>query len=230
MEERTKLSASLAEKRKLIPPKLKAIHNSRSLFSLNMTSFLSVFFIQLLFSMQNSALCNKFQKKCNKKNRPTSQTSVWAVSGLYRPHFGWLPSSRRPSFQESLWWIFRFQDGISNGFLQVRKSWLDVEIQAMANCHCERFFVHEKTDGHIHVNLIFLLVFHSFSLKLRQSGIEEIRNILVFRNKSFDFIQYFIDAVTNVREVCTVWSYCVWRKFWFHVSMSRLVIVGYRKE
>lgn len=96
------------------------------------------------------------------------------------------------------------QDGISNGFLHVRKSWFDAEIQAMANCHCERFFVHEKTDGHIHVNLIFLLVFHSFSLKLRQSGIEEIRNILVLRNKPFDFILNLVDAVTNIREVCTV--------------------------
>ena len=198
------MSASLAEKRKLIPPKLKAIHNSRSLFSLNMTSFLSVFFIQLLFSMQNSALCNKSQKKWNKKivlqakhRSELFQDSIDLTSADYHQVVA-------PAFRKVYDGFSVVQDGISNGFLHVRKSWLDAEIQAMANCHCERFFVHEKTDGHIHVNLIFLLVFHSFSLKLRQSGIEEIRNILVFRNKSFDFIQYFIDAVTNVREVCTV--------------------------
>ena len=60
-----------------------------------------------------------------------------------------------PGFREIYDGSSVVQDCIPDGFLYVRKRWLYLEIQAMVYSHCKSFLVYEKTDGHIHVNLVF---------------------------------------------------------------------------
>lgn len=78
-----------------------------------------------------------------------------------------------PGFREINDGFAVVQDCIPDGFLYVRKRWLYLEVQAMAYSHCKSFLVYEETDGHIHVNLVFLFKFFPLCLELRQPGVEE---------------------------------------------------------
>lgn len=65
------------------------------------------------------------------------------------------------------------QNCIPDGLLYIRKRWFYLEVQAMSDSHFKRFLVYEETDGHIHVNQVFLFIFLPLGSKFGQSGVEE---------------------------------------------------------
>ena len=111
-----------------------------------------------------------------------------------------------PEFRKIYYGSAIVQYCISDGFLYVRERWLYMEIQVMEYSLYKSFLVYEETDGHIHVNLIFRLKFFPLGLKFWQPGVEEWRHFLALWNKSFHFILDFIDTVTDVSKVSTVWT------------------------